>query len=344
MSSAWIPKERLDAFLQLEPLFLIIALAALSAAIYRFLLREVSEDRHRLLRDLLANLGGHLGALILLFGAFHGLSELGAQAEMPALLKLSGYVGLVALISGATVFVKTAKILIFEYLFIGHMKEGVPVLLVNLFTLLLSIVIAAWVLAEVFGVKLTPLLATSAIFSIVLGLALQDTLGNLFAGVALQFDKPCEIGDWVEIVNGIQKWVGQVHEVTWRATVLIGLSDELITLPNRIVGQSQVSNFSLKDKPIIRSQVLRLPYQSDLEKTRRLLIEAAKSVDKVRQDPAPLVYFSEAAESFLIVKLIYFLDDFGSQWNVGDQVLSAVLRKLDAAKVELATPRIEILR
>jgi len=323
---------------------LLIGLAAVSAAVYRFLLREVSEERHRLLRGLLANLGGHLGALLLLFGAFHGLTDLAARLEAPFFLKFASYVGLVTLISGATVFVKTAKILIFEYLFIGHMKEGVPVLLVNLFTLLLSLLIGAWILAEIFGVKLTPLLATSAIFSIVLGLALQDTLGNLFAGVALQFDKPCEIGDWVEIVSGPQKWVGQVHEVTWRATVLIGLSDELITLPNRIVGQSQVSNFSIDGKPIIRSQTLKLAYDTDLEKARRLLIEAAKSVDKVRQDPAPLVYFSEATESFLQVRLIYFLDDFGAQWNVGDQILSAVLRKFEASEVRLAAPRLELVR
>ena len=219
MSSAWIPKERIDGLLHLEPLFLLLALSAMSALIYRLLLREVSEDRHRLLRELLANMGGHLAALLLLFGAYHGLENLSVEFEYPALGKLSGYVGLVALISGATVFVKTAKILIFEYLFIGHMKEGVPVLLVNLFTLLLSIIIGAWILAEVFSVKLTPLLATSAIFSIVLGLALQDTLGNLFAGVALQFDKPCEIGNWVEIVKGSQKWIGQIQDCSHSASL-----------------------------------------------------------------------------------------------------------------------------
>ncbi len=344
MSTAWIPKERLDSLLQVEPLTVLLALALSSAAVYRFLLKEVSEDRHRLLKDLLANLGGHIVALLLLFGTFHGLSELSGRLEHPVFAKLAGYIGLVALFSGATVFVKTAKILIFEYLFIGHMKEGVPVLLVNLFTLLLSIVIGAWMLAEIFGVKLTPLLATSAIFSIVLGLALQDTLGNLFAGVALQFDKPCEIGDWVEIVHGPQKWVGQVHEVTWRATVLIGLSDELITLPNRIVGQSQVSNFSIDDRPIVRSQTLRLPYSVDIDAARTALIEAAKSVEKVRHEPSPLVYCTEAAESWLTVRLIYFLDDFGTQWSVGDRVLEAALDRLKRAGITLASPRIEILK
>ena len=72
---------------------------------------------------------------------------------------------------------------------------------------------------------------------------MQDTLGNLFAGVALQFDKPYEIGDWIEIHNSGQKWVGQIYEITWRATLLIGFVEEFITVPNRVMGQSEISNF-----------------------------------------------------------------------------------------------------
>lgn len=67
-------------------------------------------------------------------------------------------------------------------------------------------------------------------FSLILGLALQDTLGNLFAGVALQLDKPYEIGDWIEISPRAQVWVGQVEEISWRATTMIGLFDELLVL------------------------------------------------------------------------------------------------------------------
>jgi len=128
--------------------------------------------------------------------------------------RIAAYLGLATLIAGAIVFVKVCRILLFEYLFIGHMKEGVPLLIVNLFTLVISIGIVGWFATELFGVKLGPLLATSAVFSLILGLALQDTLGNLFAGVALQLDKPYEIGDWIEVNNGGATWVGQVEEIS----------------------------------------------------------------------------------------------------------------------------------
>ena len=119
---------------------------------------------------------------------------------------------------------------------------------------------ATWIGAEIFNIRLTPILATSAIFSLVLGLALQDTLGNLFAGVALQFDKPYEIGDWIEIQSSGQKWIGQVYEISWRATVLIASTEESITVPNRIVAQAQIANYSTKYRPITRSQLFRLPF------------------------------------------------------------------------------------
>src|SRR5262249_25507055 len=149
---------------------------------------------------------------------------------------------------------KTCRILLFEYLFLSHMRAGVPLLLVNLFTLLLTLVMGGWLCTAIFDVKLGPLLATSAIFSVVLGLALQDTLGKRFAGVAMQFDKPYEIGDWIEIMLNGQKWVGQVQEISWRATVMVGISDEHISVPNRLMGQTQISNFATTKRPIWRSQ------------------------------------------------------------------------------------------
>src|SRR5690606_32742898 len=144
--------------------------------------------------------------------------------------------------------------------FMGSVKAGVPILVVNIFSLMLSVLLTFWVVSRLFGVQLGPLLATSAAFSIILGLALQDTSGNLFAGISLQLDKNYEIGDWIEITTGLLKVVGQVKEITWRSTLLTGLSDELITLPNRLMSGASISNYSPADSPIVRSQVFRVPH------------------------------------------------------------------------------------
>ena len=222
----------------------------------------------------------------------------------------------------------------------SHRKVAFPVLLINLFTLLISIVLTGWIGAELFNVRLTPLLATSAIFSLVLGLALQDTLGNLFAGVALQLDKPYEIGDWIEIHNPGQKWVGQVREISWRATVLISFTEESITVPNRVMAQAEVSNFSTKFRPIIRSLIFRLPFEAKVQQVRETLAEAAKTVPELRKIPSPFVLISETNESWIAFKLVYYIDNYGDQFIIADKVYTAGLARLEEAGFKLANHRI----
>ncbi len=339
----WIPIDRIESVVQLEPAVVILVLALAAWAIYKLFLRGVSEERHRNLRRLFGNLLSHVVFLVVLVGSYIVLSRLGPD-KSPAIERITSYVGLLALFSGGAVFVKTWRILVFEYLFLGHMKVGVPVLLVNLSTLILSIFIGGWLLTTVFNVKLVPILATSAILSLVLGLALQETLGNLFAGVALQFDKPYEIGDWIEIQSGSQKWIGQVNEISWRATVLIGLSDEILIVPNRVVANSEISNFSVRTRPIVRSQMFRIGYGSSVKAVKSALLLASASIPSIRKNPAPLVILTEAHESWLNYKLVYFIDDYGAQFVVADQVIAAALECLGRSGISIAPPRLSLAR
>jgi len=228
---ALIPLARIESILFLEPALVLVALALSAWLIYKLFLRAASAERHRNLKRHFLNMLAHLIVFGTLFTGYSVAVRAVERGHLPNEL-LASYIGLAALISGAIVFVKISRIFMFEYLFLGHMREGVPLLIVNLVALLLSVGIAGWFATEIFGIKLGPVVATSAVFSLILGLALQDTLGNLFAGVALQLDKPYEIGDWIEVSQSGQIWVGKVEEITWRATTLIGFFDEFINLRN----------------------------------------------------------------------------------------------------------------
>ena len=342
LSQPWIQIDRIEALVQLEPALVIFGIALACYLIYKLFLRSVSEERHFNLKRHFFNLLGHLILATSLFGAYWMLEHIAASAEWST--RLIPYVGLFTILSMATVFVKTARIIAFEYLFLKHMREGVPLLLVNLFSLLLSLTIVGWMATEIFGVRLTPLLATSAIFSIVLGLAMQDTLGNLFAGVALQLDKPFGIGDWIEVMSSDQKWSGQVYEVSWRATSLISFTDEIITIPNRTMAQAEISNFSSRHRPIIRSQIYRLPYGSSVPRVKELLIQSLDSVPSLRKSPQPIVLVSETTESWILFKLIYFIDNYGSHFLIADQVNCAVLETLKRNGIRIAMSRLMVTR
>ena len=338
----WIPLEKVELFVQFEPALVIITLVLGAWLGYRLFLRQISDERHMTLKRLFRNLFYHLLFLICAFSFYEIFHELPFEGNH--LERLIIYFGLATLLSGAVVFVKTWRILVYEYFFIRHMRVPFPRLLVNLFTLMLSLVLASWIGTEIFNIRLAPILATSAIFSLVLGLALQDTLGNLFSGVALQLDKPYEIGDWIEVQTSDQKWVGQVYEITWRATLLIAVNDEIITIPNRIMGQAQIANFSTKYRSMGRVHVIRLPYQVDILKTKEILRGALHSIPEVRKNPVPNVLISEATEMGVAFKLIYSIDNYREQFFILDKILTTCLLTLKNAGYPFASHRIELLK
>lgn len=306
---------------------------------YRFFLKAVSVARHQSINYHLKSLLKNYVIFAVLYGVFNAIL-MAKNYDFSSLL--SPYFGFITFILGAIFFVKACRLLVLQYLFLGSMRTGVPLLLVNIFSLAVSILIGFWSVSILFGVQLTPLLATSAAFSIILGLALQDTLGNLFAGISLQIDKTFEIGDWLEIMNVNVKIVGQVKELSWRSTVLVGFSDELITIPNKLVAQCQVSNFSPENQPIVRSHVFKFPFGTDAQKAIEILEQAASQISDIRPIPAPFAFTQETSDYGFHIKIIYFIDNYGRQFVIGDKVFRTAFDLLKKHGIQVARPSINI--
>jgi small-conductance mechanosensitive channel/CRP-like cAMP-binding protein len=92
-----------------------------------------------------------------------------------------------------------------------------------------------------FGVSVTGLIATSGIIAIVLGLALQSTLGDLFSGIAIGIDRPFKVGDVILIEGAVE---GRVVETNWRSTRVATASSDIATVPNSVVAKSRITNRS----------------------------------------------------------------------------------------------------
>jgi small-conductance mechanosensitive channel len=155
-------------------------------------------------------------------------------------------------------------------------------------------------------------------------------------------DRNFEIGDWLEIVSGIQKTTGQVREITWRSTTLVGFSDELITLPNRFMANAQISNYSPPETPILRRQIFKISYGENMELAKQVLERTAAGIGEIRGIPAPWAYVSDTTENWVEMKIIYFIDSYGAQFSVGDKVYTRGMEALRAAGVKLARQVIEI--
>lgn len=331
MENKWIQTQSLQNLIDFEPFLLLLSLLLLAWVFYKGFLKGVSESRHQSIRGHFSKLIRNYIVLALLFSLYLLFNS--EHFSHPSLRKLVPYLAIMTFCWGGMIFVKVSRLIILQYLFLGSMRAGVPLLIVNIFSLMMSVILTLWGVSQIFNLQIGPLLATSAAFSVILGLALQDTLGNLFAGIALQLDHNFEIGDWLEIYHGSQKTIGQVKEMTWRATTLIGWTDEVIVLPNRLMAGSQIANYQAGDTPFTRNQIFRLPYDVDVELAKKCLLHSLDRVPEIRKYPEPLCLITEHTESWLTFKLIFYIDNYGSQFVIGDKVVTEAWKALHQAGI-----------
>lgn len=131
---------------------------------------------------------------------------------------------------------------------LSQRKTATPGFARDLLVVGLYLVAAGGILREVLQVSLGQLLGTGAIAAAVVGLSLQEVLGNLFAGISLHLDPAFQEGDWVEITGnlrggpGRETLIGQVVAMTWRTVQLRTENGDMDILPNRVMAQAVVTN------------------------------------------------------------------------------------------------------
>lgn len=342
MNSMWIPLDRIQSLIHLEHFIVSFILIILGFAFYKLFLKSISEKRHNNLKERFQKTVFFF-LITATIAAIHWLIFGKSDADY-FLIKIGSYLAVVALFLGAMTIVRIAQIYVYLYLFFSNMSHGVPRLIGNMFTFAFSLIIVGLIAASVFSFDLSAVLTSSAIFSLILGLALQDTLGNLFSGVALQIDKPFEIGDWLEIIQGNDRIIGQVQEITWRATYLLGFGDETILIPNRTIAQSQMLIFSKNHRPPRFNQVLKIEYGTDLELVKSLILKNLLSHESVLKDPEPRMLVMESNESWVVVKFFYSLTDYGLRYRTADQLLKNILKDFEKDQIKLATNKMTIIK
>lgn len=333
---------RILSIASLESVVILVGFSVISWVIYKTLFRNLSGERHEIFQRQFVDLVTFGGFTIIAYAMTAAVNSYSTVTS--GALVAAGYLGLATIVLGTMAYIKVARIYGYIYFFYSSKKAGVPILLVNILSLILSLIFLAWLMKAIFDIRLGALVATSAILSVVLGLALQDTLGNLFAGISLQIDKPFEIDDWVELKNGPDKIGGRVFELTWRSTLLVAMTDEVINVPNRIVAQSQIMNYSIKKKPFIRSQMIRVPFGTDIEKAKNILTEAAKQTSGVAKAPAPISIVTETTDSWIALKAVMYINNYGNQFLIADEFYMRALKSLTENGIALATSKLSVIK
>ena len=208
------------------------------------------------------------------------------------------------------------NVVLFEGAQQGSWQAKVPKLFRDLGSFLLVLIGSAIVLSSVWGADLGGFLTALGVGSLVLGLALQDSLGNIFSGVALLFEQPITMGDWVQIGDSL----GQVVEVNWRSVHLKTMNDDLRVIPNAELAKGQFINFS-RPTPLHREEVpISFSYDDPPNRVRQLLISAVLEIPGVLSTPPPDVVVVSYGDFAINYKVQVFAPDFLTGAGIQDEI------------------------
>ena len=155
-------------------------------------------------------------------------------------------------------------------------------------------------------VQLAPLFTGSAILGIVVGLALQDTLGNLFAGIALQADQPFQVGDVVSITN---RGTGVVEGVSWRGVKIRTFQNKLLVISNSVLGKETIE-VAPRDNLNARVVNFSTDYSDSPARTIQVVREAVRQVENVSPKIRPVVRIRNLGENSLDFEVKYWIEDY----------------------------------
>lgn len=202
-------------------------------------------------------------------------------------------------------------------------------------------------LAAVFGIlkfsfhqPIAGLLATSGVVAVVLGLALQSTLADLFSGIALNIESPFRAGDWIT-VEGTSE--GQVIEINWRATRMRDRSGDITIIPNSQMAKSRVTNHCLPEKIHPSSITVDFDVECPADKVAEALVAAVLDAMHVLSDPPPEVTVEGIRERAASYCVSFYVADFADIPLAQSDALKRVLSCVSSAGLRLARPRTEVV-
>jgi len=240
--------------------------------------------------------------------------------------------GLRALVLLALAFALVRAAVVTGDLLIRRRRAYFSTIFRDIATVLLYVFVVLAVAHWVVGIDPTPLFATSALLTAVIGLALQETLGNLFSGVSLQLQKPFEPGDWVRFGAHL----GRVQGIGWRSTRLVTRSLELLEVPNALLAKEVVTNY--RGSAVGDELFVAISYQTPPNRAKEVILRVLDHNPEVAKIPAPQVLLADYGDSAVRYRIRFWMLDFSHQDTVRDAVMTSIWYALRRHGIEIPYP------
>jgi small-conductance mechanosensitive channel len=235
----------------------------------------------------------------------------------PSVETIISTIKLILLGIGGYLLVRALNFLFFALAF--QLKRfDAPTLVRNIFTIIAFTIFFLITFTILFpDANIGALFTTSAIFGVILGLALQDTLGNFFAGISLQADRPFQVGDAITV--GAQRHTGVVEEISWRAIKIRTFTNHVVLIANSTAAKEPIEVYP-RDNLNARTVFFNTLYTDSPAKTIHVVREAVREADNVSHKITPVVRIRNLGDHGVDYEVKYWLEDY-AKYNDTDALI-----------------------
>ena len=276
------------------------------------------------------------------FALDHWHSGRDLDTDLAALLRRAGTVGVVAV--GSFLATRIGSLLLDWYAENVAAKTSTQLddqlipSFKRMFPILIYALAILWGLA-IFEIEISPLLATLGIGGIAIALAAQPTLSNYFAGTYVISEGEIEPGDFIEIEGGPS---GFVEDISWRSTKLRSRFNNLIIIPNSMMSDNMITNYS---RPALAMNVIvtgGVSYSSDLQQVEDILMEVANKIvvesEHAVTETEPRAGFSVFGDSNIDFWVFLQATDRAGSFQLKSQLIKQILLRFNEAGIVINYP------
>jgi small-conductance mechanosensitive channel/CRP-like cAMP-binding protein len=274
-------------------------------------------------------------------------SQLGEQ-EYHGLITIFNYIVQIGMVLSGLFFLnRLMNAFVWDNIVARTLDTVVPRLVKDLFTALICIVGITIIVGVIFDSSVTGIWATSSAMGVVIGFALRSLILDTFTGLAINFENPYKQGDWVHVHSRDRlEYIGCISEISWRTTRIKTTDNNIIVVPNSIIGQSVVTNFS-RPETISRFELhFCLDYSVSSERALRVLLAGVKEAigpDGIEGEPEPTVRINRIVESGVEYRVRYWIyPDRISPPKARHLVIQNILRNLNITGISFAYPKQDV--
>jgi len=275
--------------------------------------------------------------LVILVGLYFALKSMSIMTPYIALLNGAFFVFSVLL--STLVVARVLNVLVVRGLKVQKKFEKTPQLISKIISVVIYLIAFLEILSY-FKIEITPLVAALGLGGLAVGLALQATLSNFFAGLHIITDRPINVGDFIELPDA--NISGYVEDIGWRSTRIRTLLNQIIIVPNSKLAESIIINDSLPEQEMATLVQVGVAYGSDLKKVEKVTIDVAKQIQKTIpgavENFEPFIRYHTFGDSNINFTVILRVEKFVDKYLVTHEFIKTLKERYDKEGIEISWP------